>query len=97
MGPERPPLFPVLHQARPFAMKSLVSAATTMKLTESPDPRSIPMPKDVGKQSKRPILEAHPRFSPMSEEDRHEGEWQVTFIGPTASKSSKNPKADSAP
>jgi hypothetical protein len=53
------------------------------------------MPKNAGKQSKRPLLEASPRFSPMSEEDRHEGEWLLTFIKPTASKSSKKPKADS--
>ena len=68
------------------------SHATTMKLTRIPDPSSIPMPKDAGKQSKRPNLEAHPRFSPMAEGDRREGEWQVTFIRPTASKSSRKPR-----
>ena len=51
------------------------------------------MPKDAGKQSKRPILEASPRFSPMSEEDKlAPGEWQLTFIGPSGSKSKKGRK-----
>jgi hypothetical protein len=51
------------------------------------------MPKDAGKQSKRPKLEAHPRFTPMSEEDKlAPGEWEVTFIGPSGSKSKKGRK-----